>query len=185
MTHYFPVDIETTGLDFEEDIIIEVAWTILGHDLGQISPLRSFVIRNGPNGVIRRLRANPAAYQMHSENGLLLEVLAPDAGEFFSTVIDQMLDDIEKHVPEGEKPYLLGNSVEFDRRMLSSRSQDFAEAVHYRNLDVRALQQIAQAAGVEDKFTIPDSGTAHRAADDIAWSISYAQNFAKVIGGLA
>lgn len=186
MTHFLAVDIETTGLA-EDDLILEVAWSLLGPDLAEITPVRSSVIANKRIDVLECLDRSPEAYKMHEANGLLLDAIRPIGGErrHLGSVIDDMEMTVHNSLALGEKPYLLGNSVEFDRRMLSLRRPNFSDFVHYRNYDVRTLQEtVASLPLIPEqvaRFDVPDSDMAHRAAGDIEWSIKYARNFRQVM----
>lgn len=185
MTHFLAVDIETTGLS-DDDAILEVAWSLLDPDLETVIDIRSAVIANKRINVLELLDRSPEAYKMHEANGLLLDAIRPHGDRVaLSSVIDDIQIAIRNHLALGEKPYLLGNSVEFDRRMLSISSPRFIDMVHYRNFDVRTLQEtVASLPLVPEqvaRFDVPDSDVAHRAAGDIEWSIKYARNFRHVL----
>lgn len=187
MTYFLAVDIETTGLS-DDDAVLEVAWSLLGPDLETIIDIRSAVIANKRINVLELLDRSPEAYKMHEANGLLLDAIRPHGDRVaLSSVIDDIQIAIRNHLALGEKPYLLGNSVEFDRRMLSLSSPRFIDMVHYRNFDVRTLQEtVASLPTIETTgiFDVPDSDVAHRAAGDIEWSIEYARNFRRVLRSL-
>ncbi|MBT2484771.1 MULTISPECIES: exonuclease domain-containing protein [unclassified Microbacterium] len=185
MTYFLPVDIETTGL-IDDDLILEVAWGLLGPDLEEIVPIQSAVIANKRDDVIALLERSPFAYEMHEQNGLLLDAIRPGGPRrSLHSVVADMQIAVNNRVPLGEKPYLFGSSVEFDRRMLARKTSQVDDMVHYRNFDVRTLQEtVASLPLVPEqvaRFDVPDTDQAHRAASDIEWSIQYARNFRLVM----
>lgn len=161
-------DIETTGLDPQDDLILEVGWLITDDQLNVIRPLRSAVIENS----IKRVRSMCDEYvtKMHYNSGLFHAI------EFYPTyplgeVEQWIIEDIEavsgSFLDSGtEKPRFAGSSVHYDKSFLTLRMPELAKRAHYRIYDVTTIQQLFTSVGIVEGGSF--EGTRHRAADDIA-----------------
>lgn len=157
-------DIETTGLDPQDDLILEVGWLITDDQLNVIRPLRSAVIENS----IKRVRSMCDEYvtKMHDNSELF------DAIEFYPTyplgeVEQWIIEDIASSMSGNmaDPPRFAGSSVHYDKSFLDLRMPELAKVTHHRIYDVTTIQQLFTSVGIVqgDSFT----GTRHRAADDI------------------
>lgn len=159
------IDLEMTGLDTVRDEIIEIATVI--------TDSRLEVVAQGPVLAIHQSDAILEAMddwnrRTHTQSGLVERVRTSTltVGEAEA----QTLAFIEQYVPKNRSP-LCGNSICQDRRFLSRLMPRLDEYLHYRNLDVSSLKELARRwkpeiyAGFDKKNT-------HKALDDILESIA-------------
>lgn len=176
---YFACDLETTGLDPKADRILEIAWTTLDLHFNQTQPIRRMLVT--PSRIARfRLEQNPITAQMHRENGLLDALADPEASTPLSRVIAHVLATTPQR-EDGKPLVIFGSSVHFDLAFIRERSPRLAERLHYRIADVSSMLTYATAAGIPWP---PEEPIAHRAYDDIAWSIKTAQYLRDVARGM-
>jgi oligoribonuclease len=166
------MDLEMTGLDPSQHLIVEVATLITDDELN--------VIAEGPDLVIHRdedeLKAmGDFVREMHTKSGLLKKI-----GE--STIDDkaareQTLAFLKEHIKEARSVPLCGNSIGTDRRFLATQWPDVEEFLHYRSVDVSTLKELARRWYPDTLKSAPDKATAHRALDDIRESIAELQYY--------
>lgn len=170
------IDLEMTGLDPDNDCIIEIATIITDKNL--------HIIAEGP--VLAINQSNDALEAMddwnqkhHGESGLIERVKK-------STIDDaeaekQTIEFIGKWVAENKSP-ICGNSICQDRRFLYRYMPKLEAYFHYRNLDVSTLKELAArwAPEIQKGF---DKKSSHKALDDIIESIEemryYREHFIK------
>ncbi len=159
------IDLEMTGLDSDNDQIIEIATIVTDWQLTEIA--------EGPVLAIHQTRSTMAAMdswntRQHGESGLTDRVLKSR-----TTLLDaeqQTLDFLARYVESGSSP-MCGNSICQDRRFMARQMPSLESFFHYRNLDVSSLKILAQlwAPDVSRGFTKESS---HRALSDIRDSIA-------------
>lgn len=140
MLYALLTDTETTGLDERSGhVLIELAMRIVvppdgpGQWPREIARER-FLIRPelGWAG-----DASPFAVDMHKTSGLLAE--ACEQGRPVAEVDDVVTQFVDDHVPEDEKPLLMGNSVEFDDRFVREYMPRLYKRCHYRLINVTSV----------------------------------------------
>lgn len=158
------IDLEMTGLSPEKDRIIEIATIITNSNLE--------IVAEGPVMAINQPESMLAGMdewntRTHSATGLVDRVRE-------STVDDREAEQetlrfIQNYVPRNKSP-LCGNSICQDRRFLARYMRELESYLHYRNLDVSTVKELAKRwrPGLADGFE--KQGT-HRAMDDIRESI--------------
>jgi oligoribonuclease len=175
-SHLIWVDLEMTGLDPDNDLIIEIATIVTDKNLN--------VLAQGPVLAVHQSDAALAAMdewnqQHHGQSGLIKRVKA-------STINDveaerQTLAFLKQWVPENTSP-MCGNSIGQDRRFLYRYMPKLEAYFHYRNIDVSTIKELAArwAPHVKDGFKKQSS---HQALDDIIESIEelryYREHFIK------
>lgn len=166
---YLAVDLETTGLDADKDQILEIAWAPLSANFEQLDQTKRFVLEMTP-AARERITANEYVKNMHQANGLIADSLA--GGLPLSVVEKAIMADADSWVWAEPKLTIFGSSVHFDLRFIQAHMPALASWLHYRVLDVTTLLSFGRAAGAPE-----DEGRtiAHRASDDINWSIYAAQ----------
>ncbi len=171
------LDLEMTGLDPDNDLIIEMATVVTDKYLN--------VLATGPVMAIHQSDAVLAAMddwnqEHHGKSGLIERVKASIVTE--RDAMQQTLEFIEQWVPAGVSP-MCGNSIGQDRRFLYRYMRPLEEYFHYRNLDVSTLKELARrwAPEILDSFHKAES---HQALEDVLESIGelkhYREHFIKV-----
>jgi oligoribonuclease len=103
----------------------------------------------------------------HTASGLLARIA--DAGVDIAEAERQTLAFIRKWVPKGASP-LAGNSIGQDRRFLRREMPKLEAYLHYRNVDVSTVKELARR-WYPGGPTPPEKKQAHQALDDIRESL--------------
>ncbi|HCK76166.1 MAG TPA: oligoribonuclease [Gammaproteobacteria bacterium] len=158
------IDLEMTGLNPQADRIIEIATVVTDADLNSLG--------RGPVLAVHQSEAVLSGMDnwnqtTHSGTGLISRVRASAVTE--SEAETATLDFLRDHVKPGVSP-LCGNSICQDRRFLAQHMPRLESFLHYRNLDVSSIKELAirWRPGLADGF-VKQGG--HRALDDILESI--------------
>jgi oligoribonuclease len=163
------MDLEMTGLEPDEDVIIEMATIITD---GQLN-----IIAEGPNLIIHQEDSvmdnmNDWCKKYHGESGLTQRV--KDSTLSLAEAEQQTLNFIRKHVTEGDSP-LCGNSIHQDRRFLVKYMPRLESWLHYRNVDVSTVKELARRWYPE--FPSWKKKGAHLALADIEESIEELKHY--------
>lgn len=168
-------DLETTGTDREKDILLEVAFIVTDDDLEERGHYSSLVVDISPVRLDRNW-----VWEQHFENGLVDDLMAifkekPHGCPIVSDVskeITAFLDSMGVH--EGremsDRPMLCGSSVGFDRSFLRIYMPEMLDLVHYRNIDVSTVRELAKLWAPD--LGSPEPSRAHRALADLRDSIN-------------
>lgn len=158
------VDLETTGLDPDFDVPLEIAVVVTDFDLRRISTLSVPIkpIRLKPFALME-----PAVRDMHESTGLLDRLDKPVA---------QTLQEAERRAVErifgcAGQPPLGGSSVHFDRNFLRQYMPTFHARLSYRNIDVSTIRQLVQHWSPSLVPFEPQRTPKHKAEVDILNSI--------------
>ncbi len=115
-------------------------------------------------------RMVPVVREMHAQSGLTEAVrrsrLTVREAEL------QVLDFVRTHVPEPAVAPLAGNSVHADRAFLDKHMPELAAWLHYRNVDVSTIKELARRWYPVAVDEAPDKAGTHRALADIRESIA-------------
>lgn len=159
------IDLEMTGLDTQNDCIIEIATIVTDAQLN--------VLAEGPVLAIHQSDEVLAGMDewntnQHGKSGLTQRVRDSRVSETEAEA--QTLEFLRKWVPERASP-MCGNSICQDRRFLYRCMPELEAYFHYRNLDVSSLKELAQrwAPDVAKGYK---KGDAHLAMEDIRDSIA-------------
>ena len=131
------IDLEMTGLDTFNDVIIEIATVVTDKDLN--------VLAEGPVIAIHQPEATLAKMddwnqKQHGGSGLIKRVQASALSE--ADAEQATLAFLKQYVPVGASP-MCGNSICQDRRFLARQMPELERFFHYRNLDVSTLKELA------------------------------------------
>jgi len=164
------IDLEMTGLDTNNDYIIEIATIVTDGDLN--------VLAEGPMIAIHQSDEILEAMdewntRQHGGSGLVDRIKATRTTE--AEAEQQTLDFLKEYVPAGVSP-MCGNSICQDRRFMARIMPELEAYFHYRNLDVSSLKELARrwAPKVEKSFKKKSS---HLAMDDVKDSIRELQHY--------
>ncbi len=153
-----------TGLDPEHDTIIEIATIITDGELDIIAEGPSLVIHQ-PDHVLDAMDEWNTSH--HGDSGLTARVKASTLT--MHAAEQQTLDFIKQYVPPSISP-LCGNSIHQDRRFLQPYMPELEAYLHYRNIDVSTIKELARRW--YPNSTAPIKKAEHLALADIRESIN-------------
>jgi oligoribonuclease len=165
------VDLEMTGLDADNDLILEVAAIATDWDFTELATYQG-IVKNEDMTLEERLSANSVFWDANpdSKNGLLAQ---NKDGKDLAEVEDDLLAFIDENF-EADMPVLLGgNSIHMDRRFIVAQWPRVDARLHYRMLDVSAWKVVFEGK-YKKKFAKPQD---HRALEDIRGSIMELQYY--------
>ncbi|NQZ53679.1 MAG: oligoribonuclease [Piscirickettsiaceae bacterium] len=164
------IDLEMTGLDTNNDAIIEIATIVTDADLN--------VLAEGPILAIHQTDSALEAMdewntRQHGKSGLTKRVRDSTLNE--ADAEQQTIEFLKEYVPAGVSP-MCGNSICQDRRFMARIMPELEAYFHYRNLDVSTLKELARrwAPKVEKSFK---KNSSHLAMDDVKDSIRELQHY--------
>ena len=160
------IDCEMTGLSLEHDALIEVAVIVTDFDLEALDEGIQVVIKP-PREALRQM--NDFVRQMHTDSGLLAVL---DDGLTMDEAQTLVLEYVKRHAPEAGKFPLGGNTVGTDRAFLARDMPDLEGHLHYRNVDVSTIKELARRWYPRVYFNAPAKHGGHRALGDIRDSIA-------------
>lgn len=168
------LDMEMTGLNPDNDRIIEVAIVITDAQLQTVAESPALVVHQ-PDSILNAM--DEWNKSTHGRSGLIDKVKVSQLDE--AAVEAQMLAFVAQHVPANTSP-MCGNSICQDRRFLARWMPKLEQYFHYRNLDVSTLKELAKRWKPEIMSGISKHGK-HEALADIYESIEemkyYRANF--------
>ena len=159
------IDCEMTGLDLTADALIEVAVVVTDSELTVLGEGVEVVIAPPP-GALDQM--NDFVRAMHVTSGLLEDL---PAGTTLSDAQAQVLEYVQKWVPDPGKAPLAGNSVGTDKNFLDRDMPELSAHLHYRVIDVSSIKELARRWYPRVYFASPEKHGGHRALGDILDSI--------------
>lgn len=160
------IDCEMTGLDLAGgDALIEVAALVTGPDLEVLGEGVDVIIKPSDEALDKM---GDFVREMHTKSGLL-PLLAD--GLSMADAEEQVLAYVREHVPEVRKAPLAGNTIGTDRAYLARDMPTLEAHVHYRNVDVSSIKELARRWYPRIYFNTPGKSGNHRALADIQESI--------------
>ncbi|ALO35908.1 oligoribonuclease [Colwellia sp. MT41] len=159
------LDLEMTGLDPDDDVILEIAIIITDSHLNILAQGPIFAI-NQSDEVLDNM--NLWCIEHHGQSGLTQR--CRDSEVSLAHATEQSVAFVQEWVPQGKSP-MCGNSIGQDRRFINKYMPDFEEHFHYRNLDVSTIKELARRWKPEVLESVVKTG-AHLALDDIKESIA-------------
>ncbi|HKH08908.1 MAG TPA: oligoribonuclease [Agromyces sp.] len=159
------IDCEMTGLDLDVDELVEIAVVITDYDLNPVDAGLSIVIKPDASALESM---GEFVRTMHTQSGLIEEI--PN-GVSVADAEYQVLEYVLKHVPEEQRAPLAGNSIGTDRAFLTKYMPRLDAHLHYRNVDVSSIKELAKRWYPRAYFNSPAKNGGHRALADILESI--------------
>ena len=159
------IDLEMTGLDTQNDTILEIATIVTDKHLNELAEGPVLAIAQSVETMEAMDEWNT---RQHGESGLTERVLASCVSARQAELAT--LDFLSQWVDAGASP-MCGNSICQDRRFLAREMPELERYFHYRNLDVSTLKILAAswAPAVAEGFS---KESTHRALADIRDSIA-------------
>ena len=107
---------------------------------------------------------------MHARSGLIDEVAASSTG--LSAAGDALASFLRGALPAPQDTPLCGSSVGFDRAFLAAYLPGVDKLLHYRNIDVSSVKELARRWAPAALDAAPAKKLAHRALPDLYESIA-------------
>ncbi|MEX2014854.1 MAG: oligoribonuclease [Candidatus Saccharimonadales bacterium] len=167
------IDLEMTGLNPENDRIIEVAVEVTDFEFKTLASYEALISQSK-----KALKGmNEWSKNQHQASGLIERVKKEGRDE--SEVARELIGFIKAEF--GNEPAILaGNSIHNDRAFIKRWWPEVDEVLHYRMLDVSSFKILMQAKyGIN--FAKKD---VHRAFDDIQASIAELQYYISALKNL-
>ena len=164
------IDLEMTGLDTQQDEIIEIATIVTDASLN--------ILAEGPVIAIHQPQHKLDAMdewnqRQHGGSGLLERVKQSRYDEAKAQA--ETIGFLQRYVPPGASP-MCGNSICQDRRFLARTMPELESYFHYRNLDVSTLKELVSRWSPSLSEGFVKQGK-HLALDDIKDSIAELQYY--------
>ena len=165
------LDLEMTGLNSNQDVILEIA-TIITDD--QLT-----VIEQGPDLVIHQpeialVKMGDWVKEQHTKSGLIKKVL--ESSVSIEQAEEQTLQFIKKHC-KSNTGLLCGNSVWQDRNFLAKYMPRVIDYLYYRLIDVTAFKETIARWYPDNPHKEYIKKDTHRALDDIKESIEELRHY--------
>ncbi len=161
------IDLETTGLNPDQDGILEVAVAVSNFD-EPFRPLDGFhAVVHYPDSCWRDV--DSYVVDMHTKNGLreacALATLTPD--DVWHEVATLVPIETDREM----RPILAGSTVHFDSSFLKVFAPELLSRFAHRHYDVSSVKLFCESLGMPRI----EKAEAHRARDDIRESMRHAQ----------
>ncbi|WP_460761885.1 oligoribonuclease [Lysobacter fragariae] len=132
------IDLEMTGLDTDNDSILEIATVVTDAQLETLAEGPEFAISHP----LERLQAmDEWNRNQHRRSGLWQRAL--EQGVSMEEAERKTLEFLTQWVPANASP-ICGNSICQDRRFLHRQMPKLEKYFHYRNLDVSTIKELAR-----------------------------------------
>lgn len=167
------LDLEMTGLDVAQDVILEVATVITDHELRFVAQGPSLVVHQSEKTL--SVMNNKVA-QMHKKSGLLGEIAQSSTS--LQQAEQQTVAFLSQHAQKNSL-LLAGNTVWQDRAFLVKHMPGIVEYLHYRIIDVSSVKELIRQwypNKSHTKFVKPEN---HRAMEDVLASVEELRHYRK------
>jgi len=132
------IDMEMTGLDPDNDRVIEIAAIVTDAELNILAEGPVFVIHQTDEVLDKMDAWNKGT---HGRSGLIDKVRASTVTEDKASA--QMMGFLRQYVPAGKSP-MCGNSICQDRRFMARHMPQLEQFFHYRNVDVSTIKELCR-----------------------------------------
>jgi len=159
------IDLEMTGLDTNNDKIIEIATIVTDAQLNILAEGPMLAIHQS-NEVLNGM--DEWNTRQHGQSGLVDRVRRSTLDE--AEAERQTIEFLSEYVPEGASP-MCGNSICQDRRFMARCMPKLEAFFHYRNLDVSTIKELIKRWAPPNVLSGFRKGGSHLAMDDTRDSI--------------
>jgi len=168
-TKLFWIDLEMTGLDPDNDVILEIACEVTDFDLKTLSSYEA-TITQPRELVIERMKANTWWQEYPENRDEFINKLSE--GKALKVVEDELIKLVSENAQD-EPAIIAGNSIHNDRKFIAKWWPELELKLHYRMLDVSAWKVYMQG-----RFDLDyEKPELHRAYEDIQASIAELQYY--------
>ncbi|XP_066256729.1 oligoribonuclease [Euwallacea similis] len=160
------IDLEMTGLNVDQDKIMEIACLITDCNLNIIAESSDIVINQSKetlNGM------DKWCTNQHGKTGLTEACLNSKISLEEAEI--KILNFLKEHVSPKSSP-LAGNSVYMDRFFLIKHMPQLNDYLHYRIVDVSTIKELCKRWNKAAYERIPKKEFTHRALNDIKESVN-------------
>ncbi|KAF2843120.1 ribonuclease H-like protein [Patellaria atrata CBS 101060] len=173
------IDCEMTGLDIENDTILQIACFVTDSQLNLLDEEGFEIVIHHDEEVLTKM--GEWCREHHSASGLTAAAISSTITA--EQAANNLFEYIKRFVPEKRKALLAGNSVHADQTFL--RKQPYTPIIqhlHHRILDVSAIKEAARRWASEDILAkTPQKQGLHEARADIIESIREAKYYRDVL----
>jgi len=159
------IDCEMTGLNPDTECLVEIAAVITDTELNVMDEGIDLVIKPRA-GTIEAM--GDYVRKMHTDSGLINEF---EDGLELEDAEAQVLEYIKKYIPTAKTTPLAGNTISTDRLFITKYMPKLDDHLHYRNIDVSTIKELAKRWYPRAYFQAPKKDGGHRALADILESI--------------
>jgi oligoribonuclease len=159
--HRVVVDLETSGRAPEHGVVMEIGAVVVDPLYRPVDDGVSAVVHRKSQSI--KTIADEFAWKMHTGNGLIADCEASSLS--LADAENVVLDYLSVHGAKGEMP-LMNNNAPFERSWMSKHLPGLQEFLHYRNLDVSSLKELARTSFPELYAKAPVKPDNHRALSD-------------------
>lgn len=169
-------DIETTGLDPETDLVLEMGFVITDLNLNVIDDY-STTVWDTPTydqkwAAMKESGKDQFVVEMHEKSGLISQ--ATMLGATPVCAAQEVGDWLSGHGVRGAEEPLCGSSVHFDRTFLVR--EPYAVQINtrftYRNVDVSSIKELCAAYAPDVTESLPPARKLHRVLSDLEDTIN-------------
>jgi oligoribonuclease len=161
------IDLETTGLNVEEDTILEIACIVTDGTLEEIYEGPDLVIRKD-KPTLRKM--SEWCLNQHGNTGLIEACLSSTTN--IQQAEETIIQFVKTHIPSNNIGLLAGSSVHFDKEFLRKEMPTLFNYLHYRIVDVSSVGELVKRWFPTVMRRRPRKSGNHRALADIKDSIN-------------
>lgn len=171
------LDLETTGLDPEDHVILELGMIVTDDDLNEQAHV-SWIVKPGNARYLKQM--NDFVRGMHTKNKLLEKVMF---GAYAAEVEQSAIKWLETQMHGVDHWQLAGSSIHFDRAFLRRHMSLLEARFHYRMIDVSSFKEMVRRWMPCAFEARPTLDVTHRVIDDCRDSIAELAYYRDVLFG--
>ncbi len=172
------VDVETSGVDHDNDRLLEVGAIITdmdGVEIDRGAVYTSLISVNNLGSVMSE--SSPVVQEMHERSGLWRD-LWNEKGSPSHVVESEMLVWLSSYTSDDDILYFGGNSVTLDRNFLRTFMPSFYSRISFRSIDVSTLSVVLRSSGLAKMY---HKESKHRALADIYESLGEYRHYLEAL----
>lgn len=132
------LDMEMSGLNVNKDVILEVAVVITDSELNILGETESYAVYQSDDIINNMDKWNT---NTHTKSGLITRVR--ESNYSVDKIEHELLKFIKKYTYKNQSP-LCGNTIHQDRKFIVSYMPNLEDYLHYRNIDVSTIKELAK-----------------------------------------